>query len=205
MTRGRKPLPPDESRRADLLRAAARLFIEKGFAATTTRDIAEAVGMRSGSPFYHFRSKQELLKAAMLSGLEASYERMQAAIAVADSDTPARDPEHRLLAMLRAHLGNLLEGDCTAPMLLGETRALDAADRAEITAAFDRYQQPWQATLDELVKAGKLASATPPVRLLLFGMLNWTPQWYRADGALSLDELAEASLALLLGRAANHG
>lgn len=194
MTRGRKPLPPDASRRADLLRAAARLFVEKGFAATTTRDIAEAVGMRSGSPFYHFRSKQELLKAAMLGGLQASYERMQAAIAAANTN----DPERRLLAMVRAHLGNLLEGDCTAPMLLGETRALDAADRAEITAAFDRYQQPWQATLDELASAGKLASAAPPVRLLLFGMLNWTPQWYRADGRLSLDALAEASVALLL-------
>ncbi len=196
MTRGRKPLAPDASRRADLLRAAARLFVAKGFTATTTRDIAKAVGMRSGSPFYHFRSKQELLKAAMIGGLEASYDRVQAAIAAANTE----DPERRLSVMLRAHLGNLLEGECSAPMLLGETRALDAADRAEIAAAFDRYQQPWQATLNELADAGKLASAAPPVRLLLFGMLNWTPQWYRSDGPLSLDELATASLALLLGR-----
>ena len=43
---------------AQNLRAAAKLFVEKGFDATTTRDIAEAVGMRSGSPFYHFRSKR---------------------------------------------------------------------------------------------------------------------------------------------------
>ncbi|HOG03511.1 MAG TPA: helix-turn-helix domain-containing protein, partial [Accumulibacter sp.] len=61
----------EANRRDELLRAAARLFVEKGFDATTTRDIAEAVGMRSGSPFYHFRSKQDLLKAAMIEGLEA--------------------------------------------------------------------------------------------------------------------------------------
>jgi hypothetical protein len=88
-------------------------------------------------------------------------------------------------------------------MLLGETRALDEADRAEIAAAFDRYQLPWQAVLDALAASGKLPSAAPPVRLLLFGMLNWTTQWYRADGPLSLDELTEACLALLLGRDRN--
>ena len=200
MSRGRKPLAPDASRRSDLLRAAARLFVEKGFAATTTRDIAEAVGMRSGSPFYHFRSKQELLKAAMIGGLDASYERVQAAIASVTQGNKVADPERCLHAMIRAHLGNLLEGECPAPMLLGETRALEASDRAEIAAAFDRYQKPWQLTLDALATSGKLPNAAPPVRLLLFGMLNWTTQWYRADGPLSLDELSEACLALLLRR-----
>jgi AcrR family transcriptional regulator len=197
MPRGRKPQSPDASRRNDLLRAAARLFVEKGFNATTTRDIAEAVGMRSGSPFYHFRSKQELLKAAIIGGLEAAYERLLAATAEVTDST---DAEPRLRAMIRAHLGNLLEGECPTPMLLGETRALDASDKAEIAAAFDRYQLPWQSVLNDLAASGKLPSAAPPVRLLLFGMLNWAPQWYRAEGPLSLDELTEACLALLLGR-----
>jgi AcrR family transcriptional regulator len=197
MPRGRKPQSPDASRRNDLLRAAARLFVEKGFNATTTRDIAEAVGMRSGSPFYHFRSKQELLKAAIIGGLEAAYERLLAATAEVTDST---DAEPRLRAMIRAHLGNLLEGECPTPMLLGETRALDASDKAEIAAAFDRYQLPWQSALNDLAASGKLPNAAPPVRLLLFGMLNWTTQWYRADGPLSLDELTEACLALLLGR-----
>jgi AcrR family transcriptional regulator len=197
MPRGRKPQAPDASRRSELLRAAARLFVEKGFNATTTRDIAEAVGMRSGSPFYHFRSKQELLKAAMIGGLEAGYQRLLTATA---GIAEASDAEQCLRAMIRAHLGNLLEGECPAPMLLGETRALDETDRAEIAAAFDRYQLPWQTVLDALAASGKLPSAAPPVRLLLFGMLNWTTQWYRADGPMSLDALTEACLALLLGR-----
>ena len=183
----------EPNRRSDLLRAAARLFVEKGFAATTTRDIADAVGMRSGSPFYHFRSKQDLLQAAMVEGLEAGYARLLAAIEGID------DPEQRLHVMVRSHLGTLLDGDCHAPMLLGETRALDAAARAEIAAAFDRYQLPWQATLDELARAGKIASAAAPVRLMLFGMLNWCKHWYRPDGKLSVDDLTDSAVALLLG------
>ena len=197
MRRGRKPGTPnanasgDASRREELLRAAARLFVEKGFEATTTRDIADAVGMRSGSPFYHFRSKQDLLKAAMADGLETGYRRLQAAIEGID------DPEQRLRVLIRTHLGNLLEGECEAPMLLYESRSLDAVARTEIAAITDRYQKPWQTTLDELAEAGKLNSALPPVRLLLFGMLNWTPQWYRADGGLSLDQMTDCVATML--------
>lgn len=182
----------EPNRRAELLRAAARLFVEKGFAATTTRDIAEAVGMRSGSPFYHFRSKQELLKEAMIDGLEAGRARIAVAIA------GVTDPEQRLHLLVRTHLGTLLEGDCNSPMLLNETRSLDAGIRAEIAAAFDRYQVPWQATLDELAAQGKIKSAAPPLRLFLFGMLNWSSHWYRADGDLTVGELAEAAVGLLL-------
>ena len=199
MKRGRKPgspnstPPSDASRREDLLRAAAHLFVEKGFEATTTRDIANAVGMRSGSPFYHFRSKQDLLKAAMAEGLETGYHRLQAAIEGID------EPEKRLRILIRTHLSNLLEGECEAPMLLFESRSLDAAARAEIAAITDRYQKPWQETLDELAASGRLKSAQAPVRLLLFGMLNWTPQWYRADGGLSLDQMTDGVMTLLLG------
>lgn len=182
----------EPNRRAELLRAAARLFVEKGFDATTTRDIAEAAGMRSGSPFYHFRSKQALLKAAMIEGLDAGLERLTAAIA------GIADPEQRLRVLVRTHLGTLLEGDCRSPLLVSETRALDERARSEIAEAFDRYQVPWQKTLDELAAAGKLASAASPVRLLLFGMLNWSSHWYRGDGPMSVDELADAAVAMLL-------
>ena len=185
----------EPNRRAELLRAAAKLFVEKGFDATTTRDIAEAVGMRSGSPFYHFRSKQELLKAAMIEGLDAGHAQLLRAI------DGIADPEQRLRTLIRTHLGTLLEGDCRSPLLVSETRALDDKARTEIAAAFDRYQVPWQETLEALQKTGKLASAAAPVRLLLFGMLNWSSHWYRADGDLSVDALAEAAVAMLLNAA----
>jgi len=182
----------EANRRDELLRAAARLFVEKGFDATTTRDIAEAVGMRSGSPFYHFRSKQDLLKAAMIEGLEAGHQRLQAAVAGID------DPERRLRVMIRSHLGTLLEGDCHAPMLVYESRSLGITARAEIAAVSDRYQQAWQATLEQLAASGKLRLPAKPTRLLLFGMLNWSRQWYRSNGGLSLDEIAEAAAEMVL-------
>ena len=192
MPRPKKEAGLEPNRRSELLRAAARLFVEKGFDATTTRDIAEAAGMRSGSPFYHFRSKQELLKAAMIEGLDEGQSRLAQAV------KGVADPEQRLRVLVRTHLGTLLEGDCRSPLLVSEARALDDKARTEIAAAFERYQVPWQETLDALQQAGKLASAAPPVRLLLFGMLNWSSHWYRPDGTLSVDALADAAVAMLL-------
>ena len=195
MTKGNRPdtaSAAESNRRIALLRAAAKLFVDKGFDATTTRDIANAVGMRSGSPFYHFRSKQELLKAAIADGLETARQRMQEAIA------DIVDPEQRLRTMIRTHLSNLLDGACQAPLLLYESRSLDPAARAEIGVIADHYQRPWQTTLEELAAEGKLRTAAPPVRLFLFGMLNWSKQWFRPDGALSIDELSDSMCDMLL-------
>src|SRR5437588_11250812 len=59
----------ESNRREDLLRVSARLFREKGFDGTTIRDISGAAGMHSGSPFYHFKTKQDILVALMEQGL----------------------------------------------------------------------------------------------------------------------------------------
>ncbi|MFT4195467.1 TetR/AcrR family transcriptional regulator, partial [Ottowia sp.] len=71
--RGRPPKTEAErdegNRRQALLQAAARLFRGKGFDGTSTRDIAAAAGMQSGSPFYFFASKQALLAAVMQEGM----------------------------------------------------------------------------------------------------------------------------------------
>src|SRR5690349_10855575 len=85
--RGRPPKTQDErddgNRRRALIAGAARLFRRKGFDATSTRDIAAAAGMQSGSPFYHFRSKQALLFAVMEEGMRHAVERQRQAIAAA--------------------------------------------------------------------------------------------------------------------------
>ncbi|MBL8399411.1 MAG: TetR family transcriptional regulator [Candidatus Accumulibacter sp.] len=182
----------EANRRDELLQMATRLFVAKGFEATTTRDIADAVGMCPGSPFYHFRSKHDLLKAAMIAGIDSGLQRLQTAVA------GIADPERRLRTMIRTHLGTLLESECPASLLFYESRSLASDAHAEITAATDRYQQLWQATLDELAAGGRLRGPAKATRLLLFGMLNWCSQWYRPDGALSLDTIADLAATMVL-------
>ena len=92
----------NDNRRGELVRAAAQLFREKGFEGTTIRDIAGAVGMQSGSPFYHFANKHELLMAVMEEGLRLGLERTRAAVVEAE---PLRTDERALLDRLRAEDG----------------------------------------------------------------------------------------------------
>ena len=82
----------DGNRRHALLSAAALLFRQKGFAATTTRDIAAAAGMQSGSPFYHFKSKNALLYAVMEEGMHTALARQNKVVSAPDFREPAGRP-----------------------------------------------------------------------------------------------------------------
>lgn len=191
-----KAATEEPNRRADIVRAAGRLFHEKGYSATTIRDIADAVGMRSGSPFYHFKTKHDMLRAVVLEGMGA----INAAVAKAASS--GKSPRARFEAMLRAHLNELLgaEGRDFAATLLHESRHLDPDELAELVALKDGYEAMWQQVLEDLRRAGLIADDGPVVRLLLLGALNWTVQWYRPDGPDSVDQIARRLAGLLLGK-----
>jgi AcrR family transcriptional regulator len=189
----RKAAAADEgNRRAELIRAAGRLFVDKGFDATTIRDIADAVGMRSGSPFYHFKSKQDMLKAVMIEGLQSALAAQQEAM------SGLRTPEEKFSALVKSHLRIILEDHTEFPVLLYEWRALSDESRAEVIAVKDRYEAVWQTTLKELKKAGLVSDDSKVARLLLFGALNWTVQWYRPGGGLTLDQIAEHMIDFVL-------
>lgn len=187
-------LGEETNRRGDIVRAAGRLFREKGYSATTIRDIADAVSMRSGSPFYHFKTKQGILRTVVLEGIAA----IHAAVAVvAAEDKP---PRARFETMLAAHMNVLLgeEGRDIAATLLHESRHLDAEAQAEIIRLKDTYEAMWQSVLKELKQEGALPDDGSVTRLFLMGAMNWTTQWYRPDGTNSPRQLARQLTKLLL-------
>ncbi|OHC65121.1 MAG: hypothetical protein A2040_17460 [Rhodocyclales bacterium GWA2_65_19] len=186
----------EPNRRADIVRAAGRLFHEKGYSATTIRDIANAVGMRSGSPFYHFKTKHDMLRAVVLEGIGALNDAV--ARAAAGDGTPRATFE----AMLHAHLGQLLgaDGRDFAATLLHESRHLDPAVLAEVVALKDRYETMWQKALKDLKRAGLIADDSRLARLFLLGALNWTVQWYRPDGSKNIGQIARQLADWVLGK-----
>ncbi len=119
----------DGNRRIELINAAARLFRKKGFNATSTRDIAAAVGMHSGSPFYHFKSKGALLYAVMEEGMRSALQRQAAALQAAG--LPADDAPALLRLLVRSHFGVLLgPGSDFIPVMLYESRSITTRQRA---------------------------------------------------------------------------
>jgi len=183
----------ESNRREELLRVSARLFREKGFDGTTIRDISGAAGMHSGSPFYHFKTKQDILLAVMEQGLAEGLRSLEEAMA------GAATPEQRFVRMIRAQLGTILEdGNDFIPVLLYDFRSLTTENRRRIVALKDRYDALWQQVIDDLKRAGHMPGDAQLVRLLILGAVNWTGTWYRTGGRLSLDEIAEGAARLFL-------
>ncbi len=192
----------DGNRRGELLRSAAKLFRRKGFDATSTRDIAAAVGMQSGSPFYHFKSKGALLYAVMEEGMRSAIGKQAQALRRIDSSpalAPA-DPAARLRLLVRNHFDVLLgPGNDFIPVMLYEARSITPRQRATIAQLQSQYEAPWTPVLDALHAQGRLKADVKLARLLIFGALNWSAQWYDRRKGASLDELAGAAIALFIG------
>lgn len=195
--RGRPRKTPDErdegNRRRELVTAAARLFRRKGFNATTTRDIAAAVGMQAGSPFYHFASKDALLQAVMVEGMRGALERQGAVV------LNAADPAIALRQLIRSHFGVLLgPGSDFIPVMLYEGRSLNTHQRAAVNRLQARYEAAWVPVLQALMAAGRMRGDLHLARLLIFGALNWSAQWYSARKPATLDDLTDAAVALFV-------
>ena len=190
----------DGNRRQELLRSAARLFRRKGFHAASTRDIAAAVGMQSGSPFYYFKSKGALLYAVMEEGMRSAIERQRNALRQAE--TASLEPAARLRILVRNHFDVLLgPGSDFIPVMLYEARSITARQRAAVAELQSEYEAPWSPVLEDLRCAGKLRAEVKLARLLIFGALNWSAQWYDRRKGASLDELTDAAIGLFIGDA----
>ena len=183
----------ESNRREELLRVSAKLFREKGFDGTSIRDISAAAGMHSGSPFYHFKTKQDILVAVMEQGLAEGLRKTEEVMAL------ALPSEQKLTQLIRTQLGTILEeGNDFIPVLLYDWRSLTSANRRRIVAMKDRYDALWQEVIDELKRAGHMPGDAQLVRLLILGAVNWAGTWYRAEGRLSLDQIAEGTARLFL-------
>ncbi len=184
----------EPNRRAEIVRAASRLFAEKGYAATTIRDIARAVDMQSGSPFYHFKTKHDMLKAVVLEGMTIITRAVGAAAAQGGTAREVFD------AMLLAHLEQLLaeDGRHFAATLLHESHHLDPAALAELIEQKDAYEALWQKALRDLKRSGVIEDDSRVTRLLLMGALNWTVQWYRPNGGRTVKQIARQISGMLL-------
>jgi TetR/AcrR family transcriptional regulator, cholesterol catabolism regulator len=184
----------DGNRRRALIEGAARLFRTQGFDATSTRDIAAAAGMHSGSPFYHFESKTALLHAVMDEGMVLALHSQKNALALLP---PSASPRERLRVLVRHHFEILLGPHSDfIPVMLYEWRSLSPAQQKSIARVKDDYEGLWMPVLQALAEQGALQAEPAVARLFIFGALNWSVQWFDPQRGMTLDQLTEQALAL---------
>lgn len=170
-----------------VLEAAARLFREQGFAATTVRDIARAAGMLPGSLHYRYANKEDILAALM----ERAIDRLIAGVLAAAA--ASEDPLERLRLAIVEHVRILLSREDSVYVLLYDWRSLSPAAEKAITKQRRRYEQ----FADELLAAAAAhAPMKPGVDLYLlrqfgFGAANWVAQWFDPKGPYTPAQIAD--------------
>lgn len=183
-----QPRIRQDNRRQPLLDAAAAIFRERGFHASSMRDIARAAGMLPGSVYYHFDSKEALLVAVYGEGVC----RISAAVDAAVARSTGANA--RLRAACRAHLEVLLDASDYAQVVIRVLPEDVPAVAADLGAHRDGYERRFRDLIGAL--------ALPPdvdrghLRRLLLGGLNWARHWYQPGGDTPA-RIADAMLACL--------
>jgi TetR/AcrR family transcriptional regulator, cholesterol catabolism regulator len=181
------------NRRELIIKTAARLFREKGFEGTTVRELADAVDLQSGSLFFHFDSKEEILLAVLEGGL------LRAVVILNRWLQKARSPREKLAAIFHGHLKAILEEERDAfTIILRDWRTLSPRSRKAVIALRDKYEEHIDRVLREIAHEPFIPKDIRLFRLFLLGALNWTVQWYRPGGALTVDQLAERFLSMVV-------
>ena len=187
----------EDTPRGRILAAAAHLFQKKGFERATVRDLAQAVGMQSGSIFHHFKTKEEILRNVMIEVIRFNTERMEQEL------ENAKDIRGKVLALMKSELQSV-NGETGEAMavLIYEWRSLKPESQQEILALREVYEQMWLDVFDDAKAAGLIESDVDTfiLRRFITGALGWSNFWYKSDGTLDISALAEKSLSLVLDK-----
>lgn len=180
--------PPATSGRERIVAAAAARFVAQGFAATSLRDIAGDVGIKAGSLYYHFDSKDDLLRQVLEEGIAAVQDAFDE-VAAATADAPG---EQRLRAHVTAHLSVLFDRGPLTAVHVTSFRTLPSAVREAVIPTRDAYEQRWADLLARLRDDGDLSPALDQalLRLTLLGAMNSAVEWFDPSRD-NVDELAE--------------
>jgi AcrR family transcriptional regulator len=166
-----------DARRADILRAAARVFRRHGFADAGMRAIADEADLSPANLYHYFRGKDELLYYCQDQALD----RMLGVVAAARRARVSALA--RLEQILTAHATILLD-DVEGATAHVQVDALPPARRARLVAKRDRYERAVRAVVERGLDAGEfVVEDAAVVTRAMLGAINWTAMWFRPGGA----------------------
>lgn len=173
-------------RKQIILREAARLFRENGYMATTLRQLADRAGIKGGSIYHHFGSKQEILFRIMDQTMDNLVDRLSNLIAAVDD--PLKKLETAIGFHIRYHVGDADETNVTDV----ELRSLEPANYDIIVAKRKRYETIFRDIINDGTAGGRMQVPDSGLTCkAVIQMCTSVSLWFRPDGLLSLDEVIE--------------
>lgn len=179
------------SRRQAIEDVASDLFRERGYAATSIRDIARALSVQGASLYAHVTSKEDVLWAIV----DRAASRFEAAADRAEREAEARrpgDPAEAIAALVRAHVEVLTADVDEAGVFVHEWRALGRERRAAILERRDAYETRFRRRIEEGIAIGAFAMTDPAIASgAILSAVNGVATWYDPQGRLAADRIAD--------------
>ena len=187
-----------DAKRDGVVQAAAALFAERGYHATTMQDLTDATGLTAGGLYHYIGSKEQLLLAICDTLMEPLLAEAEAL------DLDALSPEEALRALVRAWVRQVAGHRDHMVVFLQERHVIEREPQwRRVAASRKRFERLLEATLARIEReAGDGRSPFADRRLTTFallGMVNHLPQWYRPRGRLSADQIADGFCDMVLG------
>lgn len=172
-------------RRDLLLSVAERLFAERGFQATSIRDIAAALEIQAGSLYAHIEGKDDLLWECV----SAAADRFFAAVEpIVQSNLV---PIEKLRQVIAAHVTVITQNLDAAAVYSTEWRHLGEKRKLEFAARRDDYERMVRGLVVDCIRKGLFAAVDEKfATLLILSSINWIYQWYKPDGPMTADEIS---------------
>jgi AcrR family transcriptional regulator len=170
------------------------MFRERGYAASSTRELAQRAGVGKATVYHHFPKKEDLLFEICIWAIDGVTDGVERAVADHEGSIA------RLQAAIQAHTRCVTDDiDMHATMLL-EFRHLSPERLADVAQRRRRYHILVVDLIQDAQDDGTLSSAVSARHqaVLLLNILNWTITWFRPGGDLSSDEIAALSASTFL-------
>lgn len=179
-----------------ILVAAAKLFQEEGYEASTMRKIAIAANLKAGSFYYHYKSKRDILDEILDRGVRDVYTGVRAVI---DENKDSKNYRHIITEALSLHLNRLLASNEFTSVNIRTYSMLPLEVKVKHRTLRNKYAELWEKLLADAQDAGQLRSDVnvAPLQQFILGALNWTVEWYDTE-KYSVDILAERCALLML-------
>ena len=176
-----------------ILEAAALIFSEKGYHATSMQDIADAVNLQKASLYYHFESKQEILGDILDNALDLINNQLELVL------SQSLTPDKKLRQAMVTYFRTIAEHQSLSAVLLLELKSLDPELKANQASRRQKFESLWRELIIEGKQQGIFNDVDPSLTgKAILGVMNWTVTWYKSSGPRSASEIANLFADLLL-------
>jgi len=182
-----------KSRKQQIEEQATQLFQDRGYAATSMRDLAQVLGIEAASLYSHIKSKEEILQKTCFRMADEFFNAWEA-VEKENSSMAAK----MKIAMI-AHIKVITKDTASSAVFFNEWRHLSQPFLSDFLAMREDYEGRFMKIIQDGMSSGEFKNVDLKfIMLTILSSLNWTHNWFNPNGNLSAEEIGERLANLLL-------